>query len=160
MKLSHLLVTEALHNLDADTIYTGEMIFTDYQGPFTIHLGHKRSHIQLNRRPHQLSNHITDLHTPDSSTQYLQRRPWILSHAHQPSPGKVAANTSSTLDKLSPTSYKSRLKKVANGIQQYTLNNTFYNENQDVIHLLPSILSSNRMSTNVTSEASTRRFST
>jgi hypothetical protein len=34
-KLSHLLITEALHNLDANTIYTDEMIFTDYQGPFT-----------------------------------------------------------------------------------------------------------------------------
>ena len=46
------------------------------------------------------------------------------------------------LDKLSPTSYKSRLKKVANCFQQYTLYNTFYNDNQENIHLLPSILSS------------------
>jgi len=87
------------------------------------------------------------------------------------------------LDKQPPTSYKSRLKKVANVFQPYTLYNTFYNDNEDNIHLLPSILSStrsyplvgmnrsitnnhrlnrkqNQMSNHVMSEASTQRFST
>ena len=53
MKLSHLLVTDPLHNHPADTIYTEDRQIDIHQLPRPIHLGHKRSHIQLYRRPHQ-----------------------------------------------------------------------------------------------------------
>jgi hypothetical protein len=43
LSLSHLLITNTLHNLDANTIYTDEMIFTGYQGPFTTSINKVKS---------------------------------------------------------------------------------------------------------------------
>ena len=107
--------------------------------------------------------------------------PNLASHACPPTNPRESCSQY-FLDVLSPTSYKSRLKKKANILHLYTLYNTFYkNDNPDDIHLLPSILSStisyplvgmnrsinnqqplsqcNRMSTNATSKTSPQRLS-
>ena len=196
MKLSHLLVTDPLYNHPADTIYTEDRQNDIHRLPRPIHLGHKRSHIQLYRRPHQTiqphyrlptytlqiaqlsissgglgfynpsSRALTDLANTYIASwwtvlQGIRTHKDLLPRQLDPALDKlftlesnltsvllqrihsVIPNVSTIprescsqyfLDKLSPTSYKSRLKKVANCFQQYTLYNTFYNDNQDNIH--------------------------
>ena len=204
MKLSHLLVTDALHNLPEEAIYTDELIFTDYQGPFTTAINDvisnfiadlvnhptslptyalmiaqlsissgglgfynpsnraltdlannyivSRRNVLHGIRTHrdlplrQLDPALGELFTleSNSSSVFLQRIhsviPNLASHACPPTIPREGCSQY-FLDVLSPTSYKSRLKKVANNLHLSTLYNTFYNDNQDDIHLLPSILS-------------------
>ena len=97
--------------------------------------------------PRQLDPALGEFFTLESNptSVFLQRIhsviPNLASHACPPTIPRESCSQY-FLDILSPTSYKSRLKKVANVFHQYTLYNTFYNDNQDNVHLLPSILSS------------------
>jgi len=103
-----------------------------------------RTHRDLPLR--QLDPALGELFTLESNptSVFLQRIhsviPNLASHACPPTTPRESCSQY-FLDVLSPTSYKSRLKKKANILHLYTLYNTFYNDNPDDIHLLPSILS-------------------